>query len=224
VARRLRRYEGESPTASVKRPKADNRRLRHLTPDEASSLLEALANVSDDLHDMALLSLHCGLRAGEVFSLTWTDIDLERGLLTLRDTKSGRNRHAYMTAQVKTALEKRSKGSPEALVFPSKTGKVRQAISNRFMVTVNTLGLNEGIIDPRQKVTFHTLRHTFASWLVMSGTPIYTVQKLLGHSTLTMTERYSHLAPDHMRQAVKSIERTATQSAKVTPLPQAGLD
>ena len=63
------------------------------------------------------------------------------------------------------------------------------------------MGLNEGITDPRQKLVFHSLRHTYASWLVQGGEAVYTVQKLIGHSTLAMTERYSHLAPDHLRQA-----------------------
>jgi integrase len=66
---------------------------------------------------------------------------------------------------------------------------------------VAELGFNKGITDARQKLVFHSLRHTFASWLVQRGTPIYEVAKLLGHSTVRMTERYSHLAPDTVRQA-----------------------
>ena len=61
-------------------------------------------------------------------------------------------------------------------------------------------------------MVFHTLRHTFTSWLVMAGTPLYTVGKLLGHSTSAMTERYSHLAPNHMQEAIKALEAAMTQS------------
>lgn len=217
-ARRVGFYSTEAPTAGVRRPRADNRRDRFLTPEEAERLLSVLALSSKNVRDMALLSLHCGLRAGEVFRLTWADVDLDGGLLTLRDTKSGRNRHAFLTGPAKAMLKARGGGQPNALVFPAKTGGTRQAISNSFMAAVEAIGLNSGIGDPRQKVTFHTLRHTFASWLVMQGTPLYTVQKLLGHSTLAMTERYSHLAPDHMREAVECLERVLAEPAKVISL------
>jgi site-specific recombinase XerD len=63
------------------------------------------------------------------------------------------------------------------------------------------------VTDRRQKVLFHTLRHTFASWLVQQGEDLYMVQKLMGHASLVMTERYSHLAPDTLRTAVKNFEK-----------------
>jgi len=66
--------------------------------------------------------------------------------------------------------------------------------------------------DPRMKVCFHTLRHTFGSWLVMAGVPIYTVKELMGHKTLAMTERYAHLAAEAQRQAVKEIEKVARRA------------
>jgi len=71
---------------------------------------------------------------------------------------------------------------------------------------------NKGVTDPRQKITFHTLRHTFASWLAINGTPILTIKELLGHQSLAMTERYSHLSPDHKRQAVDGIEAMFTKN------------
>ena len=71
---------------------------------------------------------------------------------------------------------------------------------------MDDLGWNRGLNDRRLKVVFYSLRHTFASWLVMVGTPLFTVSKLLGHSDITMTMRYSHLAPDHLRQAARCLE------------------
>lgn len=82
---------------------------------------------------------------------------------------------------------------------------MRTQISASFKRIVEEIGLNEGISDPRQKVVFHTLRHTFASWLVQKGTPLYTVAELMGHKSLTMTSRYAHLAPENMRNAVNKI-------------------
>jgi integrase len=62
------------------------------------------------------------------------------------------------------------------------------------------------ISDLRQRIVFHSLRHTHASWLVQRGTPLYEVAKLLGHSTIRMTERYSHLAPDSLRKAALGLQ------------------
>ena len=155
---------------------------------------------------MSLISLHCGLRAGEVFSLTWSDIDLDNDQLVLTDTKGTVNRFAKMTSEVKALFNAKEKGMKNDLVFPDRNGNQRKAISKAFMLTVNDNGLNDGITDRRNKVVFHTLRHTYASWLVQKGISIYEVSKLLGHSTITMTERYSHLAPSNFENSVKVIE------------------
>ena len=78
------------------------------------------------------------------------------------------------------------------------------------------------IQDARQRVVFHSLRHTFASWLVQRGTPLYTVAELMGHTTLEMTKRYSHLAPDSLRKAALSLEGSLDQaSTKVIPFQKA---
>ena len=60
--------------------------------------------------------------------------------------------------------------------------------------------------DARRRVVFHTLRHTFASWLAIQGTPLYTIAKLMGHKSISMSERYAHLSPDHKRDAVNGLE------------------
>lgn len=211
-AERMRLYGGPAPTKEIKGEKRDARRLRFLTHEEADGLLVALGPVSPDLQAMALLSLHTGMRAGEIFALTWADVDMGQGMLTLRDTKSGRSRHVYMTADVKAMLNTRPHGEPGELVFPARGGARRLQISKRFSLAVDSLGLNDGITDARQKVVFHTLRHSFASWLAMEGTPLFTIGKLLGHQTSAMTERYSHLAPDHLREAVNGLERSIKQA------------
>jgi site-specific recombinase XerD len=200
-------FHGVNPTSKVAKPKADNRRVRFLTHEEADRLLEALAERSPDVRDMALLSLNAGMRAGEVFALTWADVDFTHGVLTLRDTKSGKTRQAPMAAEARDMLEgRRTLAGGNPLVFPSETGERIGQISQTFTKTVEAMGLNAGIEDSRQRVVFHTLRHTFASWLVQNGVPLITVGRLLGHSTTAMTERYSHLAPDHFRQAVDTLE------------------
>lgn len=214
--------EGECPARKVKKPRQDNRRVRFLSQEEAKTLLDALALRSMDVHDEALLSLFCGLRAGEIHALTWGDIDLKNGAIHIRDPKNKRNRHAFITEEVSGMLRRRySNQATTELVFPTYNGKPRLWVSDTFSRTVDALGFNNTgesatdgdgntvpirIADARQRVVFHTLRHTFASWLVQQGTPLYTVAELMGHSTLEMSRRYSHLAPDTLRKAALSLQ------------------
>lgn len=199
-------YSGDCPVSKVKIPRNDNRRQRFLTHVEAELILNALKEKSLDCHDMTLLSLHCGLRAGEVFSLAWADVNLEKGTLFLRDTKSGRNRHAYMTTAVKDMLTVRQQNRESDKVFIAITGGQVDRISKTFSRVVDELGLNAGINDPRHKIVFHSCRHTFASWLVESGVSLYIVQKLLGHENISQTARYSHLSQDTLQEAVRILE------------------
>ncbi|MDR1235545.1 MAG: site-specific integrase, partial [Holosporaceae bacterium] len=137
------------------------------------------------------------------FDLTWNDVDFEHEILFIKDTKSGHNRNAIMTPDIKKMLEKnRQNSQSNGFVFTASIGGSIKSVSKSFSRSVESLGFNKGVDDPRQKVVFHTLRHTYASWLVMSGVDLYTVQKLMGHSTIAMTERYSHLAPNHLKKAV----------------------
>jgi integrase len=94
-------YSGPVPTDQLAFPKNDNRRLRFLNEDEAKRILSELKNVSPIVHDQALLSLHTGLRFGEIANLCWSDIDLENDIIQVRDPKSGDSRHAYITPAIK---------------------------------------------------------------------------------------------------------------------------
>jgi len=207
-------FLGANPVNKVKKPTSDNRRIRFLTQDESRKLLSALSKISTQVHDMALLSLHCGLRAGEIFGLTWSDVDMERGSLALRDTKNGRTRPAIMTEIVRTMFLARERGAPSNLVFPARGGGKAVQISDAFNRTVLALGFNTGIVDRRQKVVFHTLRHTFASWLAEQGTDLYTIQCLMGHQSFAMVQRYAHLSPDTLRRAVKNLEASMKTSVQ----------
>ena len=94
----------------------------------------------------------------------------------------------------------------EILLFPTATGKKRVQVSRTFGDCVEKLGLNAGVNDPRQRVVFHTLRHTFASWLVQKGVPLHTVAELMGHRSIAMTQRYAHLSPESLRNAVNLLQ------------------
>ncbi len=200
--------EGKNPKSRVRRPKEDGRRDRFLTQAEAARLLEALKE-SVATHDAALLSLFSGLRSGECLRLTWADVDFDNGTLFVKDTKNKHNRHAYMTEEIREMLTRRYqyRSLTTDKVFTWRRGGESYAqLRIYFNAAVKALGLNEGIDDRRQRVVFHSLRHTFASWLVQKGTPLYTVSKLMGHKNTRHTERYAHLAPDTQRAAALRLE------------------
>jgi len=204
TARRLNVYEGDSPTLRVKAPKVDNGRMKFLTRAEATVLLNALKAKSADVHDMTLLSLHCGLRFGEIASLTWQDVDIDKGILTIRDAKAG-SRYAFLTEQAAEMLKRRPQEKPSDCIFEKRGGGKMDRISHSFFRTVDELGFNKGIDDPRLHVCFHTCRHSYASWLIEQGTDLYTVQKLLGHKTNVMTQRYAHLSENRLKDAAKAL-------------------
>lgn len=200
--------DGANPKSKAKRPRKDNRRVRYLTPKEAIRLLDDLKCRSVPAHDLALLSLFTGLRLSECLGLTWADIDLENGLIFVKDSKKSLNRHAYITDEIDQMLRRRGDGQPrqEKVFRGPNCGETGQKARADFRAAVKDLKFNEDLTDRRQMVVFHTLRHTFASWLVQKGQPLYTVSKLLGHQGIKHTERYAHLAPATQRAAVQGLE------------------
>ena len=199
-------FAGDNPAARFDElKKEDNRRMKFLSEEELNNLLDELKKHSYSVYLIALISADCGLRAGEIFKLTWADVSLEEKMLFLRDTKNGKNRFAYMTNRVAEEFSKLKKGEGNEFVFQSKAGGKIEHISRTFERAVKALGLNDGITDRRQKVVFHSLRHTFASRLVQKRVSLYEVKELLGHSDIAMTQRYSHLADETLRDAVSKL-------------------
>lgn len=204
-ARRSDLFKGDDPTFKVKKPKVDNRRIRFLNRKEINLLFEKLKG-NPQVYLMAFISLHCGLRAGEILNLSWSDVNFESKQILIKDTKTKKNRVAFMTSELKRELKAFRNGRRSGFLFKSKNGNKYEKIPPAFKAAVNALKFNKGVTDIRQRVVFHTLRHTYASWLVMSSVDIYTVQQLMGHSASSMTERYSHLSPAHLKKAVKVFE------------------
>lgn len=200
-------YSGTVPTDGLKMPRADNARIRYLTPDEAERLLDALKTRSPSWWRMAMISLHTGMRIGEILSLRGSDINLPSRVVHVRDAKAG-TRMAHMTDAVAPVFEDVMPATPDGLLFCSREGKPLRVTdtSNTFAKVIKALGFNDGLTDRRQKVVFHTLRHTFCSWLAIRGVPLYTIGELVGHSSLEMTKRYSHLCPDTKRKAISHVE------------------
>ena len=216
------RFFGDNPVCKVKMPVADNRRMRFLTHDEAQRLLDELKFRSVLTYRVTLISLHCGLRFGEIAGLTWQDLNFQNDTILIRNPKNGRTRVTFMSEAVKAMFLEIEPGKAGDFIFQSTRmdGKLR-IVSETYNRVVNKIGLNDSIVDSRLKVVFHTCRHSFASWLVAEGTDLFTVRELMGHKSIAMTERYSHLSPDTLRKAFNSLESARSQS-KVIPIPQAG--
>lgn len=207
TARKLGVYAGTSPTKGVKWPKLDNMKLRYLSLGESEILLAALAAKSQSLHDMALLSLHCGLRFGETVALKWSCVNWEAGTLAILNAKAG-SRTAYLTGAAKDMLASRGPGRPDELIFPPKrSGGTIAQVSKVFRDTVETLGFNEGVTDRKQKVTYHSLRHTYATHLYESTHDLYLVQRSLGHASGAMSQRYAKMSENRLREGAEALEK-----------------
>ena len=181
----------ENPMSKVKLFKVPNKRLRFLEREEIGKLLE---NCCEHLKPIVTVALHTGMRKSEILGLKWHDIEIKRGIIYLLDTKNGEKREVPMNQIAQKTIINVLKNPESQFVFCNKEGKPYGNVRKSFATALK----NAGITNFR----FHDLRHTFASQLVMSGVDLNTVRELLGHKSLEMTLRYSHLSPDHKKRAV----------------------
>lgn len=190
-------YEGENPVCRVKFRKEPKVRLRWLDPGEESRLLSQL---SSPLRALVTVGIQCGLRIrAEALTLKWASVDLKRAILTVEAAyaKNGRTRTIPLNSVALEALLAHKAISTSEYVFANQEGNPYRTIGARFKRACHEAKLSG--------VTPHTLRHTFASRLVMAGVDLRTIQELGGWQTLSMVERYAHLSPAHKAQAVERI-------------------
>lgn len=194
-------YQGNIPKINF--PKLANRRVSFLTVEQVHLLLNELKTRSFVLWCQSTLAVYAGLRFGEIAKLTRQDINLESGTIHIRDTKSGYDRHAFITSPIAKMFKELFADLPgNGLLFPDRNGKVQNRVSPTFARIVMELELNNGTTDNRQQIVFHSLRHTFGSHLAMGGESLQTIQELMGHQNIETTMRYSHLLPDIKQKAV----------------------
>lgn len=205
-------YASTNPVKRVKMiPESDCARERILTPAEEQTLL---AKSAQHFRPFLVVALNTGMRRGEILNLKWPQIDFEKRVVYVIKTKSSRNRIVPMNATLYhtlRALKNEANGSEKIYPFKYVQGAFEKA---RKDADLNGLRL-------------HDLRHTFATRLIQSGANPFTVQKILGHSTITMTMRYVHPSEDLMREAVSNLERNFAQSLHnfqpdPVPAPEAG--
>lgn len=195
-----------NPTERQRLPRPEHR-VRYLEEDEAENLLEKARNQDYGilLHSFILLALNTGCRKNEMLNLRWDDISERRSTITLRAemTKSRKRRVIPLNTRAKEALQamrdwqEKHKITSE-WVFTRFDGQRFKWINRLFDRAKDKAGITDFRI--------HDLRHTFASWLVMHGVDLIKVRDLLGHSTVVMTERYAHLAPDRLHGAVALLD------------------
>ena len=202
---------GLCPTKSTsfRLPRIDNERQRYLTIDEERKLLAEILKTNKQVSDIAVVALDAGLRFGEIAALTWGCVSTDQGILRVLDTKAGRDRWVPMSSRLlKLFTEIRPEVfKPATLVFPNSKGNVQTQVPSAFKRAVVETKLNEGVTNPKMRASFHSLRHTCASRMVQAGVDLYRVQRILGHCTPLMTARYSKLADDDLRQAIRAVER-----------------
>ena len=181
-----------NPAQGAKLPKLPEARTRYLSPTELRASLEAAA---EWMRAPIALAAFTGMRRGELLGLRWTDVDLDGRRIYLRETKNGSLRVVPLNELAFRVLASLPEGAPGDAVLPGVDGRKLSVYTERLFRKL-------GIVD----ASFHSLRHTAASWLVMKGEDLYTVGQLLGHRTPRMTQRYAHLSPRYMAGAVGKLD------------------
>ena len=188
-----------NPVARVKFfSEKDRSRTRYLAADEKTRLLNVCA---PNLRRLVIFALKTGMRQGEQFGLRWVDVDFNASVIALKQTKSGKTRFIPMHPDVRSILASLPRQGDK--VFEGKIGGASWHGARRaeWDKAIEDAGLRD--------FRWHDLRHTFASELVMKGVDLKTVSELLGHSTVMMSERYSHLAPAHKAIAINVLSSEA---------------
>ena len=191
-----------NPFKEAKKPGVAEAVPVFLTEEEFNRLL---ANVIDgDLRALFIAAVLTGLRLGELLALQWSDIDFTGKTILVQSkayfkTKSRRIRRIAITNQLSNMLAQQRKGPRSSYVFHKNQKRMRgEWVSKAFKAAVRKAGLDE-------RLHFHSMRHAYASWLVQKGASLYEVQKLLGHSSIAVTQIYAHLAPSGLHETVNRL-------------------
>jgi site-specific recombinase XerD len=191
----------KNPARLMKAKKEPNGRIRYLTSDEDKRLRKVIAKSYPDFLIEFEFSIRTGARLSEQFALKWSEVDLEQKRITFLKSKHGGDRHVSLSPTIRAALKAHHKVTGKRVyVFVSQAGKPfkRSPIRHWFDEALEAAKIPD--------YTWHCNRHTFCSRLIMAGVGLKTAQELMGHKTIQMTARYAHLAPEHLQDAVDSID------------------
>jgi integrase len=187
----------DNPLRKVTKMKEPRGRVRFLSDDERNALLEACKkSESPYLYMVVVLALSTGARRMEVLGLRWQNIDVVRGVITLHETKNGERRILPLTGHALELIKQHSKVRQLIcdLVFPGKSFQAPVNIRTPWETALKRAGIDD--------FRFHDLRHSTASYLAMNGASLAEIAEILGHKTLQMVKRYSHLSEAHTSKVV----------------------
>ena len=179
------------------RPKLPPGVVRWITYEEADRLI---AECAPHMAPIVIFLLLTGARVGEAMGLDWRNVDLQAGRAAFLDTKNGTSRGVPLHGRVVAALANLPHREGPVFRRPdghAYEGRPTDAIKTGFKAACRRAGI--------KNLRIHDLRHTFASWMVMSGADLRTVAELLGHKSLHLVMRYSHLSPNHLRAAIERL-------------------
>ncbi len=188
-----------NPVARVEHKRESRGRTRFLSDVERERLLAAAKDSKNkDLYAIIVLAISTGARRGEILSLRWDNIDLDKGWAVLEHTKNGEMRGLPLWGPaldlVRQLYEKRKS---DIWVFPNDKNSGPCEIKRSWATVVAKAGLHD--------FRFHDLRHTCASYLAMNGASPNEIADVLGHKTLSMVKRYAHLSNAHKSSVVASM-------------------
>lgn len=186
----------DNPLRKVRRLTEPRGRVRFLSDDERARLLDACQQSRNPcLYPAVMLALATGARKNEILSLTWQDVDLKRGVITLQQTKNGDRRGLPLTGRVLALVRDLPRRIDTPLLFPSRENPQRPVqVRDAFLHALEVAGIED--------FKYHDLRHSAASYLAMNGATLAEIAEILGHRTLAMVKRYSHLSTEHTSRVV----------------------
>lgn len=187
-----------NPATGARLPSLPPGRTRYLTPGELKAALET---APEWMRAPMAFAACTGVRRGEMLSIRWMDVDIANRRLYLHETKNGALRVLPLPGSALTVLRSLPQGAASDLVFAGVDPASLSVYTKRVFARI-------GIAN----ASFHTLRHTAASWLVQRGVDLYAVGQILGHKTPRMTQRYAHLSPDYMAASVSKLDEAMSEA------------
>lgn len=190
-----------NPMGKVKRLKCDNARDRVMTDDEEARLLEACTGDYEFVASFIILAVNTAMRSGEIKNLRWVDVDFVKRQITVRRTKSRRNRVIPMNQPVIDLLRRLKETSQSEYVITGTRRPDRKIYSTEYCW--KRVCLAAGVKNLR----VHDLRHTTPSRLANMGVDAFTIREILGHSTMQMASRYTHVSDARKREALDKLSQ-----------------
>jgi len=190
----------DNPLKKISKLKEPRGRVRYLSDDERERLLETCKSSNNPyLYPVVVLALSTGMRLGEIMRLTWRDVDLQRGFVLILESKNDERRKVPLVGLAQQVITEHRKAPriDTPLLFPGKNPKKPIILRSAWETALGVAKITD--------FRFHDLRHSAASYLAMNGASLAEISEVLGHKTLQMVKRYSHLSDAHTASVVSKM-------------------